>query len=351
MTTGVLNGFTLTQPSVQAQPVQDESAAGGLCGAETPDGHGILVWPSSGGIHYAIVDSVRDFVVDDVVPAANIQTAVATGNGVHDTSVFVINGSLYILAHAQTATVGTTKLYKADNPNAPTSWALRNTLSSIDTTGIRVGSPHSIGIPLELPSGRWVLFCEGWEEGFSASYSNAVRAWYSDDEGATFTPVLQYEHYSTGIPTVSFVSTQTAAHPSTGYLYASSGSGAGGVEYPLAWWESQNAGESWAIVDSSLDFYDDPLLSPFLSNGSTLFAQGGGGGGGGPWGADMFKLSGSAAVMTNWVDSGVFYSLDGTQDYETRKAIITSAGVFYFWLDKVSFMGAGWYVGFVGWTG
>lgn len=319
-------------PTSHARPVQVESAVGGICGARTPDGHGVLLWPRAGGAFCAVVDSPERFLVDNSV--STVRTVLATGSGVRDTSVFTVGAGLYALVMARIGGIQTMRLYVANDANDPTSWSIRSTIQSVTEAGTVFSLPKSAGIPLVLPSGRWVLFCPGWRD---EGDGTAARSWVSDDAGVSWTAGLNYAHTSTGLPFTEFVSAQT--HQATSGLYGVSGSDAGGVAVGLALWRSTDSGTSWSMVDTGA-YNTQPRLTAFAGDLYAMVAQ------------RVYSAT-SPGTFAGWSDTGQQWvpagdDADAQERERTRKAVSIGGSVFFFWTDRVARTLGGWSVGFIG---
>lgn len=331
MTSQTAIGFTPSTPNSYATPVTVEDATGGLCGARMPNGKGCLAWPNSGGVHFAVVDSTDDFQVDNVVTAGSIGSVVANGSGVVASSVFCLDGDLFVIANARLSNRGTIKLYKANSPTAPTSWSLFTTIQDVASgPDYYFSDPLSAGIPLRLDSGRWVLVQPVYENA-PGVIAQAVSAWTSDNAGASFTRRVDYQHqyilnYTTG------VAAQTARDPATGYLYFWSGSDAGGVTYGLALWRSTDAGTSWSIVNApgGAWFYE-PHLTSIVDDGSILYAAGV------QVDENIWSLSTVADNVNDFVSTGQSWHGPGhSANTKTFKAVVTPGEVYYFWYNRVA---------------
>lgn len=341
VTSAYYRGWSPFTPNSYATPVQVEDATGGLCGAELPDGRGILVWPNGNNIRFAIVDSPLSFIVDDVVPAEDIQTAVAMADVVyHRTAVYMANGGLYITSvvrrYVGGVIYGFTTIYKANSPTNPSSWSLHCTLQTDSAQGAQFASSHGAGIPLILESGRWVLInpiFEGSLGTFPQFWAMYVGGWYSDDDGLTFTQTVAYKHIYFFVR-VDQMSVQIARSPITGYLYFTSGSSAGGPEYTQALWRSTDSGTSWSIVNVPNgafgdDYYTKPHITAFVDNGQMLFAMGGG---------SVYYLDPTTpgTEVLDWKYTGDAWAAPGASVQEvTQKAIVTTRGLYFFTYNQV----------------
>lgn len=327
-TTGVSPGLVLTSPTVRAFPVQDESAAGGLCGAELPDGTAILMWPYAGDAHYALVSSVADFLIDDVVPAADIQ-AVGAAGGVVRTSVWVIaNTDLYCTVRTENAGgLREILVYKADSATNPTTWTLHGTVTSnTGSGGVVFTSSLTAPLPHVMAGGRWVMVgALPVSPGYDA---NDVGSWYSDDAGATWTLGLQFAF--SGFHDLYFVASQFAPQANGKLIFTAAGGGAD----PIRMWESSD-GAAWTNTGTG-PFTTDPHLTTYVYNGTTTYALGS------IWDlrdSPIYEYDGAGGLFADFTDTGFDWSLGdsiGNHENNTRKAVITTNYIFYFWIDRVT---------------
>ncbi len=344
VTSATLGGWEADTPPGYARPVQDEDATLGLCGAELADGSGILMWPvDSGEVHFALVSSPDDFVVDDVVPSGDIQVAYDTGTPSGGTvasppqsSVFVVDGELYSISVSRSGGVGNVDLWIADDPINPTSFSLLTNIQTADaSSGDHFGSYMGAPIPLILDSGRWVLVGPRFStEGLTFWWAQNVGAWYSDDDGATWTDVLNYQHvyFFTRTDTMS---KQCARDPITGDLFFTSMATTSFVAVQTALWRSTDDGESWTLVDGDGGNYDtDPRLTTFVDNESRVFAATMFLSGGPNW--RIYEYDGSGTTFDDFDDTGEQWLAAGaTPDENTFKAVVAGYGVYFFTLDQV----------------
>lgn len=352
-TSATLRGWRPRTPVSYARPVQDESATAGLSGAELPNGTGILLWALGELVRWAIVSSPSQFVVDDVVPSADMHTALTISGGtIEGTKVFVANGGLYFLIEYRQTDVGYVRLYEADDPNTPTSWSLKSTLMSADTSSTNIfGTNRGCGAPLVLDSGRWVLSSPRYStEGLTFWRGMNVGAWYSDDDGATWTSTLNYQHVYF-FTRADIQSHNVARDPITGDLFFTSSSSTSFVDVQTALWRSQDDGESWVLEDGDGGNYGTaPRLSGFVDNGQHLYLMEGdlAAGGSVDWG--IYEYDGAGATFSDFVFTDEHWPAPSvTPDEPTMLGVVTRRGVYFFTLDMVMFVpGGGWHTGFTG---
>lgn len=348
-----LTGWQPVTPTFYARPVQVESATAGISGAAMPDGRGVLVWPNGGRARFAVVDSPQAFLIDDIVESGDIGTIV-TGSVVR-TAVYNIDGEIYVTVVTWTGSFTTTVIYQADDPSDPSAgWTLAGTLQSDNTPGSFFGTLEwGAGVPIKLPSGRWVMGCGGWEVGFppSAPASGSfVHAYYSDGGAAgPWNRTLLYGHHLSGFPRLEWVNAQVAHDPATGDLFHYSMSSTTN-EYTI--WRSQDSGGSWTQYNSSngLTGAGSWQMSFPLDNGTYAYAIHGG---------LILVGDGANGALTSanvdtggWSDTGESWLAPGmTGDLNTRKLLVVGSAVFAFTLDEVAKLASEWFVGFVGWSG
>lgn len=342
MTSATLRGWRPSTPASFARPVQDESATGGLTGCETPDGHGVLVWVVSGGVHFAVVNSPRSFIIDDVVPLADVQVMMTAGT-IYGACVFSHGGATYCLVGLNTPHTFSVDIYEADDPNEPTSWSIRSTVYSEhhDAGAGSFGLGGGQAPALILDNGRWVV---GTKTGGSP-LDNTFQAWVvriftSDDVGLTWSQRLYFEHPNI-FPRTEFAATQMAQDPVTGNLWWSSGTSISATDMNNLW-RSTDGGGSWSHNTSDLGA---ERLIPAIDNNTQVYALGPGG--------SVFEYDGSGFLFSDWVDTGQDWVAPGvTPDglYEqTVHATTTAHGVYFFLRDQVMFVRrGGWHTGFTG---
>lgn len=333
MTSATVTGYVPETPTAYARPVQDENATSGLCGAEMPNGKGCLVWEVGGDVHFAVVDSPSDFIVNDVVPLGDIGVVVADGLAIPAPSVFYLDGELWCIVNAHTNTWSTSrgsiKLYKANSPTVPTSWSLFTTIQDVPASReFFFSRPRSAGIPLRLDSGRWVLPTMSWESNAFLTGAH-VGVWTSDNAGASFTRRLDYSHASTGLPLLTHQSGQTAQEPTTGNLYIYSGCDGGATGMIL--WESTDSGTSWTAIQTDQDWYTTPHITPILESDGTLYAAGQ------VINTTVYSLIGDADFASDFTSTGTGWAAPGSSPDYTFRAVIASAGVYFFTADQVMY--------------
>lgn len=344
-----LAGWQPSTPPFYAQPVQVESATGGITGAQMPDGRGVLVWPNSGAAKFAVVASPSAFLIDNIVGSGDIGTIVS--GDVVRTAVYNIDNEIYATVVTWSGTVTTTKIYQADDPSDPAGgWTAAGTLQNDNTPGLRFGTEQwGAGVPVKLASGRWVLGQGGWEVGFppGAAASGAfVHAYYSDSGAAgPWIRTLLYGHHLAGFPRTDWMSAQVAVEPATGDIFHSS---TATPPNQVTIWRSQDDGATWGQFDASDGVSGGAhRLSFVINNGSDIFAI-----------ADNGFYIGDAASgpitsanngTGGWSDTGENWSAPSmSTDLVTRKALVVGGSVFTFALDQVAKLGAAWFVGFIG---
>jgi hypothetical protein len=344
MTSATLLGWQPRTPATYAQPVQVESATAGLCGAEMPDGRGILVWPNGGDAKFAVVSSPARFLTNNVVGSGDIGTI--TSGSVTRTSVFTIDGGVYAMVDRWQGSGGvwSLKIYSADNPSNPTTWTLAATVLQTNSAGIIFGyTTWGAGIPLKLDSGRWVLCQGGGEVGVppgGGASGTFAHAFYSDNGAAgPWTRAMSYGHHLSGFPRTTWVSAQVVADPAaSGDLYFTS-SAQSPNEGLL--WRSQNNGVTWTKYNSG--WTDSFILSPAIDNGTTAFALGTN---------DLYTPTGDPTnikvVAGGWTAHTQWTAPGMSTERDTRKAIIAGGDMYYFVRDQVAKSPGGWFVGFIG---
>lgn len=351
-TSATLRGWRPSTPTFYARPVQDESATAGLSGAGLPNGTGILLWALGSEVHCAIVSSPSQFVVDDVVPLADVRTAVTGLGAIEGTGVFVANGGLYFLVEYRLSDVGYVRLYQANSTSNPTSWTLKSTLMSADTSSGNIfGDNRGCGVPLILDSGRWVLVSPRYTtEGSTFWRGMNVGAWYSDDDGATWADTLNYQHVYF-FTRAEIQSHNVARDPGSGDLFFTSSTTTSFVAVQTALWRSQDDGASWALTDGDGGNYGtQPRLTAVVDNGSRLYAAAMdlSVGGVDNWG--IHEYDGSGGLFTDWTYTGELWLASGaTPNERTFKAVIAKRAVYFFTLDQVMKVDArGWHTGYTG---
>lgn len=354
-TSATLEGWQPVTPTFYAQPVLDESAVNGICGAELPDGRGILVWSQYGtAARFAVTPSTAEFLVDDSVPAADMADLVL--GAVRATSCYVIDGEVYATVVTFDGATTTTRIYQADDPADPyLGWSIAATLQDDLTPGSRFGMEDwGAGIPLVLDSGRWVFVQGCWQFGIGAgsAASGANSAAWTSDGGAAgpWTLRNQYRHVFF-FSRIEFCSAQLASDPATGFLYYSTATGAGGPDFGCVLWESQDDGATWGLhgQPSPGSWGNNHRLSAIVDNSTDVFAFGGAIGGANEWG-NVLQRTGDATnvqrVGGGWTDTGEDWVPYVTGHHLSRKAVVASQGVFFFEQDRVMFVGGGgWLVG------
>lgn len=337
-----LQGFYPATPDFYARPVQDEDATAGLSGAELDDGTGILLWAYQSDVRFALVSSPLDFVVDDVVPLADIQTALSTGGNIEGTSVFTANGGLYFLIEWRDAFSGFVELYQADDNLVPTSWSLKSLLQTADTTSGNVfGTNRGCGHPLILDDGRWVLCSPRYTtEGGTFWRGMNVGAWYSDDDGTSWVSTVNYGHVYF-FTRAEVMSRQVGVDPITGDLYFSSSTTTSFVESQTTWWRSTDLGSSFFIADSGGGNYGtEPRNTLVVHNGTNAYTMEAdlSAGGSISWGI-YSNTNGPGSQFTDWAWTSEKWLAPGASpDEKTMKAVVTRItvnAIFYFTLDQV----------------
>lgn len=348
-TSATLRGWRPKTPTFYARPVQDEDATAGLCGAELPNGTGILLWPISGEIHCAIVSSPKQFVVDDVVPLADVRVVATPGATVRATCVFMANGGLYCIANEHVSNVHTTRLYTANSATNPTSWS-SSVIYTAHAGGPVFGNPNGVGMPLVLDSGRWVFATKVYDGPVTDThYEVRMGVWVTDNDGGSWTRTLTYSHPYPAFGRVEFVSQNMAHDPATGDLFFCSGTSISFVEYQNALWQSTDDGDTWTIVDGDGgNYFTDPRLSPFVDNGITVYAAAPPQTGLGDTTFSIFE--GAGDQFTDWVDTGESWPAPGSgPDELTFRGVVTRKAVYFFTLDRVMRVaGGGWHTGYTG---
>lgn len=346
-----LRGWVPKSPSSYARPVQDEDATAGLCGAELPNGTGILLWPNGGEIHCAIVSSPKQFIVDDVVPLADVRVVATPGTTIRGTCVFMANGGLYCIANEHVSNVCTIRLYTANSTSNPTSWSA-STIYTDHAGGPVFGNPNGVGMPLVLDSGRWVFATKVYDGPTSDThYETRMGVWITDNDGSSWTRTLTYSHPYPAFGRVEFVSQELAIDPATGYLFMCSGTSISGVTYQNALWRSTDSGSNWTIMDGDGgNYFTAPRLSPFVDNGIKVYASVPPQTGLGDSTFSIFEYDGSGTLFTDWTDSGETWAAPGSgPDELTFRGVVTRKGVYFFTLDKVMYVAAGgWHTGYTG---
>lgn len=341
MTSASLRGWRPSTPTHYARPVQDESAVGGLTGVETPDGHGVAVWVVSGGVHYAVLDSVMDLLVDDVVPLADIRTLMTAGS-VYGATVFTAGGGLYCVTNSNTSNTMSVQVWQANNANNPTSWSVLSTPYSNHAGGPSFGIGGGQATPLILDDGRWVLGCKTAD----GPVDNSFQAWHariftSDNTGTSWTQRLDFEHTNI-FPRTEYMATQMAQDPVTGDLWWRSGTSVTTSDMNIMWWSADD-GTNWTHGPT----INSPphRVSPAIDNGSNIYGLDEGGG--------VYVYDGSGDEFSDWVSTGQNWSapgvsLDSTFEHTVHSTVI-SRGVFVFVRDQVMFIRrGGWNTGFTG---
>ncbi len=331
MSSDYLADYVPVTPTSFAQPVLDETAddQGGLTGCETPDGHGVLAWDNSNEAHFAVLDSPLDFLIDDIVPLADIGVIMSGADAVYGVSVFSAIGETFCAVNSNTSSLFSTEIYIADNANVPTSWSVYSTVfTQASPSGTTFGNGQMSGTPLILDSGRWVF---GTKTQVGPGFGVwCTRIFTSDDDGVTWTQRLFFEHFVFPAGRLDGISGNMALDPITEDIFYRSSTVTSSA-YMNIMWRSQDDGINWAHGLSDLTI---PYLSPVVHNDTNVYAMAVDG--------VMYVYDGSGvepsdwdSTGTNWAASGVF--LDGRMMHGT----VTSLGIFFFVRDQVMFTPGG----------
>lgn len=333
--TGVLNGWTPKTPATSYRPVQVESAVEGLCGARLPNGKGLLTWPSGSNVRAAVLDSPSNWLANDVVTAPF--TACSPGATVRRVACFAHGGQVYLtVLRGDDASFAVT-VWKATDPNNPTSFTLQSTVDSGSLTGWGVpGSTLVAGIPHITPGGRWVLVGHSCEPEGGAAEFRSVRLWTANGPGGPWTTRVDYAYTSR---TLYYLSGQLAPAPN-GDLHFFSYQETGVASPRRILWRSTDAGVTWAQAATSVDVGGG--WQSFLNNGSKLFSAQSST-------FNVLRLDGAGTDFSHWVDTGEDWGSPGAgDDRATMKMVLTPDGVYSFHSDLVSKHGlivGGWTIG------
>lgn len=335
MTTGVLPDYTPVTPPAYYQPVQDESPnlESGLCGCPLPNGKGLLVWTYNESARFAVTDSTSAWLTNDIVPLADMDTI--TSVNVRSVSCYTIGGEVYATVVRLTSHCVTTIWQANDALDPYAGWTQVGSVQVALAPGTLFGMlDWAAGIPMELPSGRWVMASAGWQDGLGpgeGASGSAACAWYSDNGAAgPWTITVNWAHLHAGFSRLEYCSNQLGRDPITGYLYFSS-SGAGGNDNTRLWW-SQDDGGSFTVATQGF-ILDVPRIAGFVNNGTTLYSVDDDG----P--ATISYLDGPGDDYASWASTTQAYSPVANGDQATfRAVVVTGEGLYYFWEDKVSFV-------------
>ncbi len=333
MSSDYLAGYVPVTPAFYAIPVQDESAAYGLTGCETPDGHGVLTWvaPGQDGVRFALLDSPLDFIVNDIVPSADMGDVITGVDFVYGACCFSAIGEVFcVINYWLTADVSFhCEIYMADDPNNPVTWSVYSTPVVIGAVGPSptFGSAMGQSVPLILDSGRWVF---GTKVLRGTPFTIVeVRIWTSDDDGLTWDLRLTFEHNVFPAGRTELAAGQMAHDPISGDIWWRSGTTVSSADMNIPW-RSADDGDTWTHGTSDLT---SPGLNPSIQNGTNVYAMASGG--------EIYTYDGSGVEWSDWDDSGENWAAAGvTFDgiFEmTYHMNITSLGVFWFVRNQVMF--------------
>lgn len=279
MTSTTVPGWTPVEDELEIDwfrpvPASLGNPAAGITACPLPDRRAIVVWIDSPRVEFAVVDSMRALLGDDVVTAGMVQTAVTAGLSVDRCSVFTVDGEVYLTVMGSTSLTAAywTRLYKLDDPLAPSTWTLRSTIHPgadwSPGTGTDFGGALQAGIPLVLDSGRWVLNgVHPYNDSFfTSTYKGRVSAlWYSDNQGASWTLASDFNTEGDIGRSSDDSSPQIARHPANGRLYAAIGFPIEGTtdHHEVAksttdgasWTSKEGAGRVMPILDNRVDVY------------------------------------------------------------------------------------------------
>lgn len=250
-------------------PVQQGSVSN-LCPALTPEGRGVLSWVdySLGVLRCAVLDDYDEMFSDNVVSSGEVRTIWSSGSRtIWAGCVAVIGDELLAFVTHYLAENGRVECYVANDPEDPTSWALRGTVlnhtapNPIASTTVRQAGP-----PTVLPSGRWLLPVHSWLTFATSVLEDGVGLHVSDDDGATWSTEVSSRRGAVFGGSAGPQSTTVGFEPDSGdYVF---GAHIGPVEQ---WqlWRSSDGGASW--VDTELD--DGVVRVPhfFMDNGTSLY--------------------------------------------------------------------------------
>lgn len=256
-----------------ARPVQVESATGGLSIERLSTGQAIVMWPNANRVRYALLDNMAQVLLDDVVTADQIQTALdgaAAGYGsVFSCSVFRVGSNLFfsVMTRNSTTTVGRILIYIADSDSNPTSWSLYGTVQSRSSGpegGFSGFNPRMAGVPY-VDGSYWAITGGRFIDSFD-QWALHAGVWESYDAGVSWTEKVDRGYYIVGGVYMDFQSPYLARHPATGELVTMGGSNAPGYQQR----DMFIGPNTWTIQSMAYG----GVLQPFLSDKHRVYALG-----------------------------------------------------------------------------
>lgn len=236
------------------------AAVNNLTLARTPVGRIVLGWNEGNVFFVAVLDDAQDAFRNNVVGPNDRRTAFSTAGSLDHGSIWVDDGNLYMaVVYFTTDGSGRVECYVANDAENPTSWTLRGTIDSQAYGGGGFHSINSIGPVTITASGRWVIPCDAVIAYAGAAPSDGSGLFTSDDNGATWTAIVQHRRAPLFSGTSGPIGNTIAQDPTTGFLYWSHYDGPGANQSFI--YESQDDGASWALIQANAavawHFYTD----------------------------------------------------------------------------------------------
>jgi hypothetical protein len=342
--TQTIERWTPVEVDSYARPVQVEDATRGLCGVELPNGKGLLTWSTGANARFAVVDSPEKWVEDDVVSSPQALTSFSSGT-VFRVACGLVGSALIATIQRVVGTEGQVQLWQANSVLNPSSWTLRGNVQQLVLDGnASPPDPCMIaGVPV-IYGGKWVLPGTSFANDIG-SWSMRAGVWTSPNGVAGWSRVVN-QGYATGGRFLNFQSGQVGIDPDGRLVWWSSTDAEGTVADSRHGWRSAlNDPDTWTFKFRSLDDGAPGFVAfPIRVGGVTLVQQGSG----------VLRWSETdPSDFTNWTGAVGLWRADGgtsTAPARTMRAVVTSRGVYFFWLDRVSFISKRtlWRIGRIG---
>lgn len=308
-----------------------------LCATEMPNGKVLCTWRYGDTYFRGVVfNSIQDLLSTDAVsPTGGTVLYTNPANRLHG-SCFTVGADVFFLIHTDTGTRVESRIYRANDPADPLAgWTLHGAPfgpTGDSPGGVQDSFTSAAGVPMVLPSGRWVL-PSAMTGLFFGNRRDQFGLYTSEDGGVTWTLRI-HTGYGIGGFYNSHHTDQVGVLPDGTLFVGSHG------ESTNRYYTSSD-GASWTERTGF-----QALALPIVSNGATSYVTSFG-----SQPAKIYTIDNSYVIT----DTGMTVPVktlrnDGQGSGSNFKAVwFPQAGqLVYLSNDRVASSGGGWLVGQVG---